>query len=235
MPFIKVLHFNILFIGRLSNTWVMVSDKEDATPNSDNICNEINNGQSGVITVTCNYNNRNSPLRGRYVTVRRKDIAYERHLLNFCEVQVLSCHPGRWGYNLGSSAYDCSNACDRCRNISETCRVSDGHCYSGCKDGLWGGNCDKHCDCGDDVPCRMLDGHCFTECEDAVINNLTVRMKDHVIRLTVYVQAVTASLDVLLLVSLNEKVKCFTFKFYFSRQNDQLCLLRWDNKIQQDS
>ena len=144
----------------------MVSDEEDAAPNSDNICNEINNGQSGVITVTCNYNNRNSPLRGRYVTVRRKDIAYERHLLNFCEVQVLSCHPGRWGYNLGSSAYDCSNACDRCRNISETCRVSDGHCYTGCRDGYWGEYCDKYCDCADDVPCRMLDGHCFTECVD---------------------------------------------------------------------
>ena len=52
--------------------------------------------------------------------------------------------------------------------------------------------------------------------EKGVINNVTVRMKDHVIRLTVYVQAVTAPLDVLLLVSLNEKVKCFSFKYFFS-------------------
>ena len=45
--------------------------------------------------------------------------------------------------------------------------------------------------------------------EKGVMNNVTVRMKDHVIRLTVYV---------LLLVSLNEKVKCFSFKFYISVQ-----------------
>ena len=96
------------------------------------------------------------------------------------------------------------------------CRMEN--CYSGCKDGFWGGNCDKHCDCADDVPCRMLDVLPNVRTgsrEKGVINNVTVRMKDHVIRLTVYVQAVTASLDVLLLVSLNEKVKCFTFKYFF--------------------
>ena len=115
-----------------------VSEEQDAIPNSDNICNEIINGLASVITVTCNYGSRLLPLRGHYVTIRRKDTANERHLLNFCEVEVLSCHPGLWGYNLGASGHDCSNACDRCHDVNETCQVSDGHCYTGCRDGYWG-------------------------------------------------------------------------------------------------
>ena len=74
MQFINVLHLDILFIGRLSSTWVMVSEEEDATPNSDNICNEINNEQPDVITVSCNYKDKDLPLRGRYVMVRQKTL-----------------------------------------------------------------------------------------------------------------------------------------------------------------
>ena len=137
-----------------------MSDKENATPNDDNICNDIRNGLPSVVTVTCNYGSRNPPLRGCYVTIRRKDKSFDEHLLNFCEVVVLSCHPGRWGKDSGSSGDDCSRVCDKCRNISETCRVSDGLCYTGCRDGYWGRRCDKQCHCQDGDPCGQNDGLC---------------------------------------------------------------------------
>ena len=137
-----------------------MSDKEDAEPNDDNICNEIIDALEDVVTVTCNYINRNPPLRGRYVTIRRKDYAYERHLLKLCEVEVLSCHPGRWGYNLNPSGPDCSNACDRCQDVNETCRVLYGHCFTGCKDGYWGKYCDTPCHCADGDQCGQTDGLC---------------------------------------------------------------------------
>ena len=117
------------------------------TPTTDNICNEIIDGARDVVTVNCDYNNTYPPKRGRYVTIRRKDEANERQWMNFCEVEVMSCRPGRWGYNSSNSGDDCSRDCDRCRYVSETCRVSDGYCFTGCKDGLWGNDCDKQCDC----------------------------------------------------------------------------------------
>ena len=113
-------------------------------PNDDNICNDIINGRQDVVTVTCNYNNINPPLRGRYVMIRRKENTFQKHFLNFCEVEVLSCPPGRWGYN---SEDDCSRVCDRCRDVNETCRVSDGYCFTGCQDGYWGDSCENECNC----------------------------------------------------------------------------------------
>ena len=65
--------------------------------------------------------------------------------MNFCEVEVMSCLPGYWGKDLDNR--DCSQSCARC--IQRTCRVSDGHCYSGCQDHYWGGNCTNHCNCQD--------------------------------------------------------------------------------------
>ena len=158
----------------LSETWVTVSDKEDATPNDDNICNEVIHGMRAVVTVQCNYKYVNAPRRGRYVTIRRKDNAFLSHGMLFCEVEVMSCPPGRWGYNVDSLG-DCVYACDRCRNVSETCRVSDGHCFTGCKDEFMGENCDEQCDCqdgasnddnnnntnhGNRTPCDQTDGSC---------------------------------------------------------------------------
>ena len=109
--------------------------------------------------VTCNYRGRNPPLRGRYVMIRRKENANERHVLNFCEVEVLSCSPGRWGYNL-DNATDFSQVCNTCRDVSETCRVSDGFCFSGCQDGFWGGSCHEQCDCLNETLCNQKDGSC---------------------------------------------------------------------------
>ena len=80
-----------------------VSDEEDVTLNDDNICNEIINGVQDVVNITCDYKNRNLSIRGRYVTIRRKDDASDRHVLNFCEVEVMSCPPGTWGYKTGDS------------------------------------------------------------------------------------------------------------------------------------
>ena len=112
-------------------------------PNDNNICNEIIHGQQNVVTLMCEYKDRNSPLRGRYVTIRRKDNAYQHHLLNFCEVEVLSCFSGFWGKYPANE--DCSQSCGRC--LEETCRVSDGSCYSGCQEGYWGVGCNNHCSC----------------------------------------------------------------------------------------
>ena len=143
----------------------MVNDEEDALPNNDNICNEINYGEQDVLTVTCDYKDREPPLRGRYVTIRRKYNSFDRHLMNFCEIEVLSCPPGRWGYNL-NNAQDCSQTCSGCNNTVEPCRVSDGYCYGVCKDGFWGGSCYKQCNCVDDEPCRVSDGYCYSGCKD---------------------------------------------------------------------
>ena len=137
-----------------------VSDEEDATPNDNNIFNEIINGLPSVVTVTCNYRGRNPPLRGRYVTIRRNDESFDEHLLNFCEVKVMSCPPGRRGYSFGSSGDHCSHVCDTCRNKSETCRVSDGHCFTGCQVGFCGCSCDKQCDCKDGAECEEIDPSC---------------------------------------------------------------------------
>ena len=110
-----------------------------------------------MVSVTCNYKSRDPPLRGRYVTIRRKDYAINNDLMNFCEMAVLSCPPGRWSYNLLNFTEDCSQSCDGCNNTEETCRVSDGYCYSGCTEGWWGNYCDKQCDCSD-VTCDRFVG-----------------------------------------------------------------------------
>ena len=151
------MHVWILFVhnhimcsisGRLSNTWVTVSDEEDVAASDDNICNEIGyvGEQHDVVTVTCDYRQRKPPmLRGKYVTIRRKDNADARHLLNFCEVEVLSCPYGLWVKNWTNR--DCSQSCGRCVPVQETCSIWDGYCYSGCQEGYWGDNCNNHCNC----------------------------------------------------------------------------------------
>ena len=160
---IDIISLEFPFNERLCDTWVTVSEEENVTPMTDNICNEIMNGLEAVVNVTCDYNNRDPPLRGRYVTIKRKDNTDYRFELQFCEVEVMSCPPGRWGYNvffLGDCVYDC----DRCRNITETCRVADGHCFTGCKEGLWGGTCNQSRNCIDDAPCKVSDGYCEGGC-----------------------------------------------------------------------
>ena len=154
--------------GRLSDTWVTVSDEEDVTPNDDNICNEIINGEQDVVTVTCDYKDRTSPPHGRYVTIRRKDNANDRHILNFCEVEVLSCFHGFWGKDSANHG-DCSRSCARC--VEGNCRVSDGHCYSRCQEGYWGDVCNDRCHC---QACDRLTG-----CEPGVpqFNFVTARKR----------------------------------------------------------
>ena len=124
-----------------------MSEKEDVTLNDDNICNEIIHGARDVVPITCDYKNRNPPLRGQHVTIRRKENAQYKYLLKLCEVEVLSCPPGRWGYSSSNPGDDCSQVCDTCRDVPETCRVSDGYCFTGCQDGFWGDGCDNECDC----------------------------------------------------------------------------------------
>ena len=122
--------FDTLIAERLNDTWVIVSDTTPhVTPNDNNICNVITDGRHDVVTVSCDYKNRNPPLRGQYVTVRRKDDANERNFLNLCEVEVLSCRPGFWGKD--SANEDCSQSCGHC--VEQTCRVLDGYCYTGCQ------------------------------------------------------------------------------------------------------
>ena len=153
--------FDTFIIERLSDTWVIVSGEENATLDSENICNEIMNGQEYVVTISCDYNNKSPPLRGRYVTIRRKDNPINRYIMNFCEVEVMSCPPGSWGYNSGNPADDCSRVCETCRDVPKTCRVSDGYCFTGCQDGFWGGNyCERQCDCPDGDPCDQTNGLC---------------------------------------------------------------------------
>ena len=155
----------------MSYTWVIVSDEEDATPNENNICNEIMYPLYGlVLTVKCNYKYINAPRRGRYVTIMRNDL-FPTFYLIFCEVEVMSCPPGRWGYTVNSLG-DCVYACDRCRNESETCRVADGYCFTGCKDEFMGENCDEQCYCADGDQKDHIDGSYSTGKSHQKVHNL---------------------------------------------------------------
>ena len=87
----------------------MRQEGDDEAPNDDDICNEI-------------------------MSIRGKDDA-NNDLLQFCEEEVMSCPTGRWGHNMNSLGH-CVYDCDKCRNISETCRIYDHCCFTGCKEGL---------------------------------------------------------------------------------------------------
>ena len=145
--------FDILIVEYLIITWVTVSDEEDVIVNDTNICNEIYIGGERGEDVSCNYRGRNPPPRGRYVTIRQKyGVRGYHYIVTFCEVEVLSCHRGFWGKDLDNYT-DCSRPCGRC--IETICRVSDGHCYTGCQEGFWGDRCDEQCYCED---CDRLTG-----------------------------------------------------------------------------
>ena len=88
---------------------------------------------------------------------------YDQSLLT-CEVKVLSCPAGFWGYNITNTS-DCSQTCEGCSD-DEPCGVEDGHCYGGCKAGLWGPNCDQSCYCASGGSCRMSDGYCEGGCRN---------------------------------------------------------------------
>ena len=151
--FTKVWKRKCVFIGRLNDTWVMVTNEERPNVNNHNICNEIRNGELPVVTILCNYSNRNPAyIRGRYVMIQKKNVASVRYIMHFCEVVVLSCPPGWWGISLPGTS-DCSQTCSNCNEV-ETCGVSDGHC----KDGWWGGDCNRQCNCVTQTACGRLDG-----------------------------------------------------------------------------
>ena len=141
IPIIGFLHSIYIFLtDRLDNTLIIVIDEVDTILNNSNTCNKIRDGNKDVVSVKCDYKGRIPPLlRGRYVMIRSTYLRYPWFILNFCEVEVLSCPPGRWGYNT-SFAEDCSRTCGEC---VETCRVSDGYCYSGCRDGFRGDFCEQ--------------------------------------------------------------------------------------------
>ena len=135
----------------------MVSDDPFPVPTDDNICYEMS-AQNFIVNKTCNYNDVGPPRQGRYVTIRRKDTAFLSRDLILCEVEVLSCRPGYWGYKLNGEP-DCSLTCSGCSDSSETCRVSDGRCHYGCKDGYWGPRC-QPCGCAGGVLCDKRYGSC---------------------------------------------------------------------------
>ena len=135
-----------------------VSEEENETPNTGNICNWIQDWAEDVANVTCNYGDIDPPRRGRYIMIRKKEAPENGIYLNMCEVEVMSCRPGYWGYNQ-IQAEDCSLICSKCR-LTETCRVSDGYSHTGCKNGFWGGSCDQPSDCGAGTPCDRNNGIC---------------------------------------------------------------------------
>ena len=127
---------------RLDETWVLVSDEERPEFIDQNVCKYIKKGDHDVVSVKCDYKDVKPPRRGRYVMLWRSYVAYEHVEMNICEVQVLSCPPGSWGISMNTGR-DCSRNCSNCANPGETCGVSDGLCYSGCKDGWLGTSCDQ--------------------------------------------------------------------------------------------
>ena len=138
---------------------IMISNEEDTKRNDQNICIDIREQYAETWRFPCN----NPPVRGRYVTINLR--SYRFRDIRLCELKVLSCPAGSWGYNI-TDMLDCSQTCDGCRG-EETCRVEDGNCYSGCKNGSWGRLCDQSCDCAGDEPCNMLDGYCESGCRNS--------------------------------------------------------------------
>ena len=95
------------------------------------------------------------------MVIRRKDTATVWiGRLNFCEVEVFSCPPGKWGVNATDPAADCSGSC-KCKP-EETCSVATGRnsdCLSAeCSAGWWGENCEKTCHCA--RKCHRNTGYC---------------------------------------------------------------------------
>ena len=95
------------------------------------------------------------------MVIRRKDTATVWiGRLNFCEVEIFSCPPGKWGVNATDPAADCSGSC-KCKP-EETCSVATGRnsdCLSAeCSAGWWGENCEKTCHCA--RKCHRNTGYC---------------------------------------------------------------------------
>ncbi len=151
---------------------MVTNEQSDHVFRSGDICGEINdNWNSKTVYVSClNYTPINgNPKRGRYVRIQRKDSAtYEKNRLSFCEVEVMSCPMRRYGYNR-PGVTDCALECGYCRD--DACRVGDGHCYDGCKEGWWGysmgGDCKKPCGkCRGGPDCGITTGRCLDGCLD---------------------------------------------------------------------
>ena len=151
----------IIYLDHLSDSWIFVSNNEQPSSNNQNeICGEINVGHF-VHIIPCNYSGAPAPRRGRYVVIRRKNTATVWiGRLNFCEVEVFSCPPGKWGINVTDPAIDCSRNCN-CKP-EETCTVATGRnsdCQSAeCSGGWWGENCEKTCYCV--KKCHRNTGYC---------------------------------------------------------------------------
>lgn len=126
----------------------MSNELKPSSYNTDAICGKVS---GPPYTMQCT----TSPMRGRYVMLQ-STWSYNKHWLNFCEIEIMSCEPGKWGVNLPDGKPDCSRTC-HCDD-DEPCGVSDGLCHNQCSPGWWGVNCDKPCNCPPDVGCSMLEG-----------------------------------------------------------------------------
>ena len=151
----------IVHSDHISDSWIFVSNDQQPSPDNENeICGEIKVGGFAHI-ISCNYNRTLAPRRGRYVVIRRKDTATVWiGRLNFCEVEVFSCPPGKWGVNVTDPAVDCSRSCN-CKP-EETCSVATGRnsdcLLAECSGGWWGENCEKMCRCA--KKCHRNTGYC---------------------------------------------------------------------------
>ncbi|XP_046547581.1 multiple epidermal growth factor-like domains protein 10, partial [Haliotis rubra] len=106
------------------------------------------NSPSSPVNISCD-----TPTRGQYVTVQLPTLAGSHYILNLCEVEIYECADGSFGSGCSSWCY--------CRNTSEVCDKTTGHCESGCKDGYTGTGCQKTCPEGRyGSGCMETCGHC---------------------------------------------------------------------------
>ncbi len=112
----------LLLTARQSNTFVFVSNSLKPDPEDENnICNFITDAQKQKLIIYCNYQNQFISKNGRYVMLQRTPGSSESHLLDFCELQVMSCPVGFWKLN-------CSQECPECPSHT-ACGLSDGRCF----------------------------------------------------------------------------------------------------------
>ncbi|XP_046542684.1 uncharacterized protein LOC124253012 [Haliotis rubra] len=149
-----------LILGRMRGFLVRVDDR---------LCYQqsLSYRPSSPINISCD-----TPTRGQHVTVQLPTLADSEYILNLCEVEIFECTDGSFGP-------DCSSWCF-CRNTSEVCDKTSGHCESGCTDGRVGADCQGLCADGRFGPgcsswcycrntsevCDKTTGHCESGCRD---------------------------------------------------------------------
>ncbi|CAE1275166.1 Receptor-type tyrosine-protein phosphatase O,Tyrosine-protein phosphatase non-receptor type 11,Tyrosine-protein phosphatase corkscrew,Receptor-type tyrosine-protein phosphatase eta [Acanthosepion pharaonis] len=137
---------------RIENTEIHIDDS---------LCATITKPKE-IIDIQCT-----NILEGSIVKISRND---NKRNLNFCEVEVLQCLPGFYGYRCKNSCPECKNS--SCEQWSGTCQLGCSLGYkfnktcTACEIGTFGEECSQTCHCKNNINCNKTNGNCIPEgCE----------------------------------------------------------------------